>query len=317
MTTAWIGLGANLGDPETAFLRAAGALDRAAGVRVRRLSPAYLTVPHGPIEQPPYLNAVLEVDVVLEPEALLDVLHRIEAGEGRRRDGPRWGPRTLDLDLLLFGEETVAEPDLVVPHVRFAERRFVLQPLADLAPSIRPPGSDRSVADLLAACLDRSVLDGPWVLPRRVAARTIDHGGDLALAASGADPADLAVQAALGLAAVVIDRGRLRESERWDARVTLPASPERMSRGEWGEVLADALGEVIFRLDAEGRLPARATAVVGDGALRIAFFGQTIRGLDLPVEHSPKAITRHGLRCTRRRTADGGHRWTLRAVIDL
>lgn len=128
----FVGLGSNLGD-RAGFLRAAvKALPDVVAV-----SPVYETDPVGPPGQGPYLNCVAELDTILSPRELLVVGQRLEAEAGRVR-AERWGPRTLDVDILLVGDETVAEPDLVVPHPRLWERPFVLVPLADLAPDLVP-----------------------------------------------------------------------------------------------------------------------------------------------------------------------------------
>ena len=134
MTIAYVGLGANLGDREGAIR------DAAARLGVLRLSTIRETEPWGLADQPPFLNAVAEVDTDLRPQVFLDRLLEIERELGRTRDGPRWGPRTIDLDLLLFGDETIDEPGLSVPHPRLHERLFVLEPLAELAPTAVVPG---------------------------------------------------------------------------------------------------------------------------------------------------------------------------------
>jgi 2-amino-4-hydroxy-6-hydroxymethyldihydropteridine diphosphokinase len=140
---AYVGLGANLGDREGAIRRAAGLLG------ARRLSTIRETEPWGLVDQPRFLNAVAEIDTSLAPRGLLDRLLEIERMLGRRRSGPRWGPRTIDLDLLLYGDETVVEPGLTVPHPRLAERLFVLEPLAELDPSLNIRGFG-TVSTLLA-----------------------------------------------------------------------------------------------------------------------------------------------------------------------
>ena len=137
MTRAYVGLGANLGDREDTIRRAAELLG--AG----RLSTIRETAPWGVVDQPPFLNAVAELDTDLSPRALLERLLEIEGTLGRTRDGSRWGPRTIDLDLLLYGEQTVDEPGLTVPHPRLHERLFVLEPLAELAPDAEVPGLGR------------------------------------------------------------------------------------------------------------------------------------------------------------------------------
>ncbi len=143
MTRAYVGLGANLGDREAAIRAAAEQLG------ARRVSAIVETEPWGYTDQPRFLNAVAEVETSLEPRAFLERLLEIERSLGRTRDVPRWGPRTIDLDLLVYGDAVVNEPGLTVPHPRLHERAFVLEPLAELAPSLNVPGKG-TVSVLLA-----------------------------------------------------------------------------------------------------------------------------------------------------------------------
>lgn len=148
---AFVGLGANLGDREATIRRAVRLLDRLPGTRVVQVSSLRETDPVGYLDQPRFLNGACEVETELAPRELLEQLLEIERRLGRvRGEGPLQGPRPIDLDLLLYGEETVDEPGLAVPHARLAERRFVLEPLAELAPGLALPDGKR-VADLLAA----------------------------------------------------------------------------------------------------------------------------------------------------------------------
>ena len=128
---AYLGIGANLGDRAAHLQSAVDRLADAPGVDVVAVSPVYETAPVGGPSQPDYLNAVVAVDTSLTPHELLEIAHRLEAAAQRVR-GERWGPRTLDVDLLLVGDLTVDDPDLVVPHPRMTERAFVLVPLADV-----------------------------------------------------------------------------------------------------------------------------------------------------------------------------------------
>jgi 2-amino-4-hydroxy-6-hydroxymethyldihydropteridine diphosphokinase len=145
LTTAYVGLGSNLGDRE-AVIREAAKL-----IAATRLSKVRETEPWGYADQPRFLNAVAEVETHLVALDLLDELLAVEGMFGRQRGaGPRYGPRTIDLDLLLYGEEIIDEPGLTVPHPRLHERRFVLEPLAELDPALVVPGLGR-VTDLLAA----------------------------------------------------------------------------------------------------------------------------------------------------------------------
>ncbi|MCE5232180.1 MAG: 2-amino-4-hydroxy-6-hydroxymethyldihydropteridine diphosphokinase [Mizugakiibacter sp.] len=154
MTPAYVALGSNLGDPRAQVLRGLGALAGLPQTRLLRRSPLYLTPPWGIAEQPAFVNAVAALETELSPQALLQALLGIERACGRDRSGPRWGPRTLDLDLLLYGDRVLREDDLTLPHPRLAERAFVLRPLADLAPSLHVPGQGR--VDALLARVDAS-----------------------------------------------------------------------------------------------------------------------------------------------------------------
>lgn len=150
-TTAFIALGANLGDRLETLQSAVGAIDAAAGVSVSAVSGLYETAPvGGPEAQGAYYNAVLRVSTTLQPEPLLDLLLAIEQDHARVRD-VRWGPRTLDLDILLHGETHLETERLTVPHPRMHQRRFVLAPLADVGGDAQHPVLDASIADLLHA----------------------------------------------------------------------------------------------------------------------------------------------------------------------
>jgi 2-amino-4-hydroxy-6-hydroxymethyldihydropteridine diphosphokinase len=149
VTQAYIALGSNLGDARGHVLGALDAIARLPGVRVLARSPLYLTPPWGVLAQPPFVNAVVHVDTALAPQELLDVLLAIERAAGRVRDGERWGPRTLDLDVLHMDGVERSDERLTLPHPRIRERAFVLLPLNDLAPGLELPGQGR-VADLLA-----------------------------------------------------------------------------------------------------------------------------------------------------------------------
>ena len=148
MTRAFVGLGANLGPKEVTILRAVDLLAAEEGIEVLELSELRETDPVGVVDQPEFLNGAVALRTSLSPRELLDVLLRVERELGRVR-GARWGPRTIDLDLLVYGDQTVDEPGLRVPHPRLHERRFALEPLAELAPELEIPGLGR-VADALA-----------------------------------------------------------------------------------------------------------------------------------------------------------------------
>jgi 2-amino-4-hydroxy-6-hydroxymethyldihydropteridine diphosphokinase len=133
LVRAYLGIGANLGDRVAHLQGAVDGLAATPDVEVVAVSPVYETAPVGGPVQPDYLNAVVAVDTTLGPRALLELANRLEAEADRVRE-VHWGPRTLDIDVLLVGDVAVNEPDLVVPHPRMLERAFVLVPLADLDP---------------------------------------------------------------------------------------------------------------------------------------------------------------------------------------
>jgi 2-amino-4-hydroxy-6-hydroxymethyldihydropteridine diphosphokinase len=141
MVRAFVGLGSNLGDREGTLRAAVGRLRSMAATRVVRVSSLRNTEPVGYVDQPRFLNGAVELETELPAQELLDVLLELERGFGRDRSAsPPRGPRTLDLDLLLYGGEEIAEPGLEVPHPRLHERRFVLEPLAELDPALEVPG---------------------------------------------------------------------------------------------------------------------------------------------------------------------------------
>jgi 2-amino-4-hydroxy-6-hydroxymethyldihydropteridine diphosphokinase len=145
---AYVAVGSNLGDRWSRLAAAVRALRAEERIAVLRASRVWDTAPVGP-PQPRFLNAALELETELDAPSLLAALRRVEAGAGRVRSGARWAPRTLDLDLLLFEDQVIRTPDLVVPHPGLVSRRFVLAPLAELCPEHTVPGTGRTVAALL------------------------------------------------------------------------------------------------------------------------------------------------------------------------
>jgi 2-amino-4-hydroxy-6-hydroxymethyldihydropteridine diphosphokinase len=146
----FIGLGSNLGDREAALKGAIAALGQTPGVVLRSVSSFHETEPvGGPAGQGMFLNAAAVLETTLDPFALLKILQEIEARFGRVRT-VHWGERTLDLDLLLFGDQIIDTPELSVPHPQFTTRRFVLEPLAEVAPTAVDPVTKRTIAEILA-----------------------------------------------------------------------------------------------------------------------------------------------------------------------
>lgn len=148
MDIAFIGLGSNLADPRRQLQSALRELDALSGTRLLRHSRLYRSAPWGEREQPDFVNAVAMIETALTPRELLDALLGIERAAGRVRDGRRWGPRVLDLDILLYGDRILSESGLRVPHPHLAERAFVLLPLAEIVPDLHVPDAGQ-VATLL------------------------------------------------------------------------------------------------------------------------------------------------------------------------
>ncbi|WP_312273053.1 2-amino-4-hydroxy-6-hydroxymethyldihydropteridine diphosphokinase [Pseudescherichia sp.] len=149
MTRVYIALGSNLASPLSQVTAAIEALGAIPNSQIVAVSGFYRTPPLGPQDQPDYLNAAVALETSLAPEALLDHTQRIELDQGRVRKAERWGPRTLDLDIMLFGDETIATPRLTVPHYDMKNRGFMLWPLFEIAPELHFPDGE-TLASVLA-----------------------------------------------------------------------------------------------------------------------------------------------------------------------
>lgn len=153
--TAYIGIGSNVGDKKANCLKAIELLEQA--VRLASVSSLYYTEPVGYREQEDFINAVAGVETEKTPRDLLALCQRIEDSMGRER-AVRWGPRTIDLDILLYGDQIVNEPDLVIPHPLMATRKFVLVPLAEIAPGSMHPVLKKTAAELISNLRDSATV---------------------------------------------------------------------------------------------------------------------------------------------------------------
>jgi 2-amino-4-hydroxy-6-hydroxymethyldihydropteridine diphosphokinase len=159
----FIGIGSNLGDREANLFSAVDALRRMDVVAVTRCSSIYESAPVGP-SQPRFLNAVIELECDLDPERLLTLLKQLETDLGRQRR-KRWGPREIDLDILLWDDRVVAEPRLQIPHLELHKRRFVVEPLCELAPELRHPITGELVKNMLPKLTSQDVVKLQSVQP--------------------------------------------------------------------------------------------------------------------------------------------------------
>jgi 2-amino-4-hydroxy-6-hydroxymethyldihydropteridine diphosphokinase len=157
MSTAYIGLGSNIGDKSDNIKRALEILDQFDGLKVVKASSYYETEPVGYEDQDWFVNAVAKIDTVLSPEQLLIAFKKVEKLIGRK-DRIRWGPREIDLDLLFYDQMLIDIPNLIVPHPRLHERAFVLVPLAEIAPDLVHPVIKKTIAELLAELQSQKIV---------------------------------------------------------------------------------------------------------------------------------------------------------------
>jgi len=247
MRRAIIGMGSNEGRREENLLGALRFLEREPRICPVAVSPVYRTEPMGPARWE-FLNAAVLVETSLDPASLLARLQRCEREAGRPVDHEKWGPRVLDLDVLLVDDLVREGSPPILPHPGLTERDFALLPALDLDPDLVDPISGRPLAGYLDSLSARTVLGEPRPLPGRVDYDLLEHTADAGLAVRGATFAALLENAAMALADAVVPRRRLRES--FARRMTIVSTDEET-------LLVDILQEVVFGLETRGALPVR------------------------------------------------------------
>ena len=298
-------MGTNLGDLEANLLAAAGWIEDLPGIDLVGISPVYRTEPLGPALHP-FLNCAALVGTDIGPEDLLRGLKDCERKAGRMDPHVKWGPRVLDLDVLLMGDRVRGKRAPLVPHPALLERDFALRPLLDLVPDARHPATGARLAEALGSVARTTILSGPHPLPAEVSYSVLEHTADAGLEVTAPGPDRLLESAVMALADAVVPRAMLRERERIE--ISLEA-------GDMETLLVQLLMEAIFLLDTRGFLPSRARARLEAGAagprLAASLFGCRIEPswVRLPV----KAATHHDLLVER----DAGTGWRARVYLDV
>lgn len=307
---AVLGLGSNLGSREAMLRAAADVIATCDGVREARVSQVRETAPMGPA-QPPYLNAAVGFETWWSANSLMDMALSTERLLERVRD-VRWGPRTIDVDVLWIDGVTCATYAVTVPHPGLRERAFALAPLVELVPDARDPTDGARYADVLAGLAD-DTLGAPSPLAMRCEGVEVEHTADECFEVRARSRADLLAGAAEMIAGLVIEP----ESVEIRQRVKIEcARPEGVDAGDWGddERMFAWLSEVLYAGDG-GRFAVRRAAVIDDNDDRVrgVLLGEPIDEEKHSVRGAIKAVTYHQLEVTK---GDDG-RWFARVVVDV
>jgi 2-amino-4-hydroxy-6-hydroxymethyldihydropteridine diphosphokinase len=305
---AFLGIGSNLGDREEAILQGLEMIDSGGGIELLAVSPVYETSPVGP-STAPFLNAAARIRTTLEPLRLLERLKDIERRCGRTAGGEWGAPRTLDLDILLYGNRTMATPQLTLPHPGLAGRDFALRPLLDLEPGAVDPVAGGPLAAAADRVPLRTILSPPLPLPSRIAYTVLDHTADAGIEVRAPGRRRLLEACGMATADLIVDRERLSERERFDAV---------LEADDLAQLVVGLLQEILYRLDTARFLPRRVSVAVDDVAggglkARAALFGRTIRGEE--AKTGIKAATYHMLEV--RQADDDPQTWTARIFFDV
>lgn len=302
-----VGMGSNLGDREKNILRGAEAMDEEDDIHLQAVSPVYESEPLGPSTQP-FFNAAALIHTSLKPAALLKRLKEIEKICGRK-PSKTWGaPRTLDLDILLYGNKVVNEKNITVPHPDLIERDFALRPLLDLKPGARHPSSSRPLAEELEKAKYRTITSPPMPLPVNVNYILLEHTADIGVEAKAGSLQDLLETCAMALSDIIVDRALLRETQRHNCKI---------EGSDFHEALVGLLQEVIYLLDVKNFLPRRVSVKLKEKGktpkISAAFFGNEITGEE--VKMAVKAATYHMIEIDR--ISPEPEVWKARVYFDV
>jgi len=246
---ALIGLGSNEGEKEKNILTAVELLDMDEEIKVCALSPAYETEPVGP-SVTPFINACLLISTELEPENLLEKLKSIEKICGRK-EGGAWGmPRTVDMDILLYGNTQYRSPKLVIPHPELKNRDFALIPLLDLIPDAVDPVTEKPLRDFLKSAKYKTIIRGPSPIPEKIDYRLIEHTADMGFEVYGNGKKGVLENAAMALSDIIAERAEIEEKIRFDTEI---------EGNDDYQLLIGILQEVLFLFDSKRFLPVRVT----------------------------------------------------------
>lgn len=305
---AVLGLGSNVGSREALLRAATDLLAATPGIVLQARSRVWQTVPVGPVRQQDYFNAAVRISTTRSSRELLQAASAVERTLGRQRRGERWGPRTIDVDILWIDGIAVKTDDLVVPHPELYRRPFALAPLVELVPDARDPENGRRLADVLAT-LPPVSSQPPFELGDSFRTEELEHTGDEGFVVYARDRADVLAAAAEALGQLIVDRATVAPAQALSVKVAAGGNhwPDDERMFAW-------LSEVLYQLDAR-RFALRRAVVTADNALDMEgiLLGETIDETRHAIQGAVKAITYHAMEIGP--TMEGT--WRAQVVVDV
>lgn len=305
MSRVVISMGSNLGQRERNLRLAVRTLEEDPQMEVLAVSPIYRSAPMGPALHE-FLNGAILVETELDPEVLLHRLKRCETLAGRPEEHGRWGPRELDLDIILAGDLVRSGGDPLVPHPGLMERDFVLVPVLDLMPDARHPVTGESLAEALDALEDRTLLGEPQPLPSSLDHEVLEHTADVGFCVRASSRFELLEDCAMVLAHAMVPRSGRREERVVEASLKAPDDET---------LLVDLLSELVYQVDTQAFVPVRVSVTARsdqvETGIRARLHGSAVEPGQ--VRMAVKAVTHHRIRFGR----DGPGRWAARYYLDL